>query len=103
MPCQSHIHTLMGKSKKDRDFVVEHAGSGALSIIEKDWKYIEPHPGARVDAHTKIELGNEPQPQLYHLKKDLAEQENLAEKNPERTAKLAVQLKKVKEAQRTRP
>ena len=39
-------------------------------MISDDWKYIEPGKGPAINQQTKIELGNNPQPQLYNLKKD---------------------------------
>jgi arylsulfatase A-like enzyme len=37
------LATILGRSGEEREFVVEHAANGALSLIVGDWKYIEPH------------------------------------------------------------
>ncbi len=93
---------FLGQSAGDREYVVEHAVSGALSIIQAGWKYIEPHGGAPYDPETDIELGNSPEPQLFDLSTDLAEKNNLAAQEPEKAAELAALLEKVKASARTR-
>jgi arylsulfatase A-like enzyme len=90
------LATLLGRSGDDRDFVIEHAANGALSLIVGDWKYIEPHAGPRVSANTNIELGNDPEPQLYNLAQDLGEQNNLAQAEPVRLAEMAALLEQVR-------
>jgi hypothetical protein len=73
---------------------VEHAGS--LSLIQGDWKYIEPSKGPRMNVNTNTELGNAPQPQLYHLKDDLGERSNVAAEYPERVKGMAALLRKIR-------
>jgi len=90
------LRTLLGKGSNDREYVVEHAANGALSLLVGDWKYIEPHEGARVSAFTNIELGNDPEPQLYNLSLDLEETINLASQEPERLVELAGILERVR-------
>jgi arylsulfatase A-like enzyme len=90
------LPTLLGQSSEDREFVIEHAANGALSLIVGDWKYIEPHGGPKVSAYTDIELGNDPEPQLYNLARDLGEEENLASVEPDRVAEMAAFLETVK-------
>ncbi len=92
---------LLGRSTVGRDHLVEHAG--ALSLIEGDWKYIEPGKGARFNANTNTELGNDPQPQLYNLKDDLGEKKNLAAEQPEIVKKMAAMLAKIRSEGRSRP
>jgi len=90
--------TLMGKSENGREYVVEHALSGALSIIKNGWKYIEPHEGPRINTNTNIELGNDIHPQLYYLPDDLGEKSNIAPKHPEKVAELSALLQKIRSA-----
>jgi arylsulfatase A len=45
-----------------------------------------------------IELGNLPEPQLYDLRKDPSEQQNLASKYPEQLKRLMELLEKVKQS-----
>jgi arylsulfatase A-like enzyme len=89
------LATMLGRSGEEREFVVEHAANGALSLIVGDWKYIEPHGGPRVSTNTNIELGNDPEPQLYNLARDLGEQNNLAQAEPTRLAEMAALLEEL--------
>ena len=84
---------FLGKSKTGRDILVRQAG--ALSIIKDNWKYIEPNNNAAHLKLTNTETGNSPTPQLYDLKNDIGEKNNLAEKYPERTKELADLLRKI--------
>jgi arylsulfatase A-like enzyme len=95
------LSALLGKAPMGRDHLVEHAKT--LSLIEGDWKYIEPSRGPRINRNTNIELGNYPDPQLYNLKNDLGEKHNLAAEHPEVVKELATLLKKIIEDGRTRP
>lgn len=88
------LNTLMGRSKKNRSYLVQQALNNTLSIVKDNWKYIEPSNGPKVNPNTHIELGNTPLPQLYYLKKDSAELNNLAEKYPEKLRELSILLKK---------
>ncbi len=54
------LKTVLGNSKEGREWVVEHASNGRLSIIRGDWKFIEPGPGAKVQVNTNTETGNDP-------------------------------------------
>ena len=71
-----------GKDKKGRDYVIEHAGS--LAISDGMWKYISPSKKKAYEKLTNTELGNNPEDQLYFLKKDIGEKTNLAGEYPEK-------------------
>jgi arylsulfatase A len=88
------IPAFLGKSKTGRDILVKQGG--ALSIIIDNWKYIEPNNNTAYLKLTAIETGNSPTPQLYNLKNDPGEKNNLAEKYPEKTKELAELLRKIK-------
>lgn len=94
----SHDHhkTFLGKSKTGRDYVVEHAMNGCLSVIRGNWKYIEPHKGPKLSIETQIELGNDTEPQLYDLFKDPGEKMNVASQNPEVLKEMADLLQKIR-------
>ncbi len=89
-----------GLSVKGRDHLVEYAG--AFSIIKGDWKYILPNKKPSFQAHTNTETGNSPQPQLYNLKEDIGEKNNLATKYPEKVKELDALLQKIREEGRSR-
>lgn len=79
-----------GKDTKGRDYVIEQAGS--LAISDGEWKYIHPSSGAAYQKLTNTELGNAPQDQLYHLKKEIGEKTNVAKKYPEIVKNLKIQM-----------
>lgn len=88
------LPTLLGKTRQNRDFVVEQGWS--LSVRKENWKYIEPSGKSRYDPYTNIELGNAPYPQLYDLSADPGEKINMADKYPEKVKELATLLEEVK-------
>ncbi len=96
------LNRLLGKSKTGREWVVEHASGGRLSIIKGDWKFIEPGPGAKIQANSKTETGNDPMPQLYNLKADLGERNNVAPDNVLIVNELTQLLNKIRKEGRTR-
>ena len=77
-----HLQALLGKDKTGREWLVEHSSSQKLSIIKGDWKFIEPGPGQKITANNNTETGNDPNPQLYNLRSDIGEKNNVAEQNP---------------------
>jgi arylsulfatase A-like enzyme len=91
---------LVGKSKAGRDHLIQQAT--ALSLRAGNWKYIEPSRGARVNANTNTELGNDPGGQLYDLSRDPGERENLAARRPDKVKELAARLDEIRQAGRSR-
>lgn len=77
----NNLPVLLGKSRKDRSWLVEQSLNNRLSIIKGDWKYIEPGPGIRIMPETGTETGNDPEPQLYNLRRDIGEKNNVAREN----------------------
>jgi arylsulfatase A-like enzyme len=97
----SILPALLGESKTGRDHIVEHAG--VLSLIQGQWKYIEPGKGPKINKNTNTELGNDSQPQLYNLADDIGEKRNLADQYPAKVGELAALLKKIRDQGRSRP
>lgn len=93
----NNLDVLLGKSKKDRSNVVEHALNGTLSIIEGDWKYIEPGKGQKVMKDKNIETGYAPEPQLFNLKTDIGETKNVAAEYPQKVAEMVKLLQTIKD------
>ncbi len=100
---ENHLPVFLGESEEDRNFVIEHAASGTLSLIKGNWKYIEPTNAPAYNENTDIELGHAPEPQLYDLTADRAEQKNVAEENPDVVEEMAAFLEKVKEGEVVTP
>ena len=77
------MDVLLGNSTEGRqDLVIEAMGRTALR--KGEWVMIPPYQGPAVNQNVNIELGNSPDYQLYHLKEDLGQQNNLAEQEPEK-------------------
>jgi len=95
------LEAVLGRSQMGRDHLVEHAG--VLSLIQGHWKYIEPGRGPKMNRNVNIELGNDPEPQLYDLRNDLGERHNLAAEHPGRVKDMAALLKKLRADGRSRP
>lgn len=95
------LPALLGESPTGRDHLVEH-GNG-LALRSGSWKYIESARGAKKNDTTNSETGNDPQPQLYDLSKDLGETTNLATKHPDKLQELQAQLEAIRVAGRSRP
>jgi len=93
---RNHINTLLGKTSEGREWLVEHSSSGKLSIIKGDWKYIEPGPGVKIQVNTNTETGNDPMPQLYNLRTDIGEKNNLAPENQTIVNELTELLQSIK-------
>lgn len=92
----NHLDALLGRSVTDREWLVEHAANGRLSIIKGDWKLIETGPGPKMNVNVNIELGNDTVPQLYNLKEDIGEENNLAAGNPAAVKELTDLLNRIK-------
>lgn len=85
----------MGKEKKGRDWLVLQNGQNNLSVTDGRWKYVRPGEGAAYNKYVNIELGNSKEPQLFDLKKDIREKNNLATKYPERVKQMSDELEKI--------
>jgi len=92
------MDVLLGKSITGREWLVEHASNGRLSIIKGDWKFIEPGPGVKVQINTNTETGNDTVPQLYNLKTDIGERNNLASENKVIVKELTELLQNIKDS-----
>jgi arylsulfatase A-like enzyme len=94
------LPVLLGKSRQGRPHIVEHAT--ALSLISGDWKVIQPHTGPKRN-QTGNEIGNDPQPQLFNLASDIAEQNNVAAQYPDKVKELLAMLAQIQKDGRSRP
>ncbi|NGY36096.1 arylsulfatase [Flavobacterium sp. XN-5] len=90
------LQAMLGKTNKGRTVLIKQ-GINSLAIRKENWKYIEPSNGPTMNLLTNIEMGNNQQPQLYDLNKDIGEKENLASRYPEITKELAKLLQQIKE------
>ncbi|HOT73867.1 MAG TPA: arylsulfatase [Anaerohalosphaeraceae bacterium] len=97
------LDTLLGENKIGREYIIEHSHFGTLSIRMGDWKYIEPSDKPKVAWETGIETGNSPHSQLYNLRIDPGEQQDVSDRYPDKVEMFATMLDRIKEMGRTRP
>jgi len=91
---ENEMDVLLGKSKSGRQLLVKQGVTG-LSIVKGDWKYIRPNPGQKLNQLENIETGNDTSPQLFNLKTDPSERDNIASKFPEKVKELSSLLQKI--------
>lgn len=80
---QDMLNVLMGESDKGRENLIVEANS-KTAIRKGNWIMIPPYNGVPVLKQVNIEIGNSKDYQLYNLKEDVGEQNNLATNNPEK-------------------
>ena len=93
---QEHLNTLWGKDDANREYIVQQNLNNTLAIVKGQWKYIEPSDAPAIEYWTRMELGNDRQPQLYDLSSDPSEKNNVAKLHPEAVRELSELLKSVK-------
>jgi arylsulfatase A-like enzyme len=96
----SVMNALLGKDKTGREHLVEQATS--LSLRIGNWKYIEPNRGAKISAYTNVEMGHDPNGQLYDLASDLGETRNVAAQHPDKVKAMSERLQKIRQDGRSR-
>lgn len=83
---KANLNAWLGKDKIGRDYVIEQAGT--LAIKKGDWKFIKSGKGARFNPQVNIELGNDSEDQLYNLKTDPNEKNNVSTAQKEKLTEL---------------
>jgi len=89
------LATLLGKSDKGRDELILEATS-RTAYRNGDWVMIPPYEGPKINTQVNIELGNDKEYQLYHLKEDIAQQHNLAKSNPDKLEEMIKAFEKIR-------
>jgi arylsulfatase A-like enzyme len=91
------LPVLLGKSKKGRKVMLEEAFT--LAVRSGDWKYIHPVSMATPTwlNDKKVESGLMQNVQLYNLKTDATEENNVAEKYPEKVKEMQALLDSIKD------
>lgn len=77
------MDTFLGKSDVGRDALVLEATS-RTALRQGDWVMIPPYRGEKIIETVNIEIGNDQEYQLYNLKDDIGQRNNLAKSNPEK-------------------
>jgi len=84
---RDYLDVLLGRSQHGRDALVLEANSKTF-LRQGDWVMIPPYRGAALNKQVNIELGNSAIYQLYNVKEDAGQQNNLAEQEPDRLEKM---------------
>jgi len=85
----SGLEAWLGEDPVGRDYVIAQANNRALSVRTARWKYIEPSEGpASYWWAPGVDLGFQPQAQLFDLLQDPAERHNVAAHHPDTAAHL---------------
>jgi arylsulfatase A-like enzyme len=90
------LNAFLGNDPKGLDFMIEEAGK-RRALRRGDWKYIAPAKSKK-----KKNRGAGPGAELYNLKTDPGEQNNLIADHPEKAEALAAELKALMDAGRVR-
>ncbi|HEY5391870.1 MAG TPA: arylsulfatase [Hanamia sp.] len=95
---RDYFSTIIGEKETSRDFIVEQPENMALAIVKDGWKYISPSNGPAILKGVNIESGYSKVDQLYNLKDDPRELQNLATKYLEKLLELKNLLKKTQDS-----
>lgn len=74
------LNAFMGNNYKGREELIIEASS-KTALRKNNWVLIPPYPGPARNAEVNIELGNSQEYQLFNLKDDPGQQNNLAKSN----------------------
>ena len=89
------LELLMGQSNYGRKEMVIEATS-RTAFKRGDWVMIPPYDGFAVNDKVKIELGNDPEFQLYNLSNDVGQQNNLALQNPKKLQEMLLAFEAIR-------
>lgn len=92
---QNLLPVLLGKTANGRRQLVEQGA--ILALVQGGWKYISPSQQGAYNPLTGIETGNLTEPQLYNLREDIGERNNLASQHPDKVQQMAAELKRITE------
>ncbi|MBR8535638.1 arylsulfatase [Carboxylicivirga sediminis] len=93
----SLFDVLIGKSINGRNHHVTEGLQGRLAYREGDWVMIPPHKGGKkISWGVDMETGFSMQPQLYNLKDDPSQQNDLAEEYPEKVDQMMKSFEAIK-------
>lgn len=97
------LPAFLGTSDVGRHELLTEGTKNTTVLRQGNWVYIPPHNGPAVNAHTNIETGSLPYPQLYHLGEDISQKRNTADDFPSKAEEMAARLKEILDSKRTRP
>jgi arylsulfatase A-like enzyme len=89
------LDVLLGKTNKSRENLIIEATS-RTAFRQGDWVMIPPYKGPKVIVNKGVETGNSGQFQLYNLKEDPHQDENLAKSNPDKLNEMIQNFKTIR-------
>jgi arylsulfatase A-like enzyme len=92
---QNLLHAFMGEEKVGRSELMLEA-TGRTALRKGEWIMIPPYKGAAKIATVNIEIGNDPNYQLYNLTNDIGQVNNVAESNPEKLEEMIADYKAIR-------
>ncbi|KAA5824803.1 arylsulfatase [Algibacter amylolyticus] len=92
---QNILSTLLGKSERGRGNLVIEATT-RTAYREGNWVMIPPYKGKAINELVNIEVGNSKDYQLYNLKDDVSQQNNLAKLNPEKIKDMVANFESIR-------
>jgi arylsulfatase A-like enzyme len=89
------LDALLGISNYGRDNLV--LGQNNITAFRQgDWVLIPPHQGPKIFGFVNIESGRDSIYQLYNIKDDEGQQDNLADKDPDKAKEMEKELERIK-------
>ena len=89
------LNVFLGESQLGREELVIEATS-RTALRKGNWVMIPPYDGPAVAKYVNIELGNSKDYQLYNLKDDIGEKDNLAVSDPEKLQEMVEAFEEVR-------
>ena len=89
------LKTFLGEEKTGRDNLIIEATS-RTALRSEDWLMIPPYKGKAYQEKVDIETGSSPDFQLYNLKEDKAQQNNLAKAKPEKLREMITEFEAIR-------
>lgn len=90
------LNVFMGTSQEGRKEIVIEATS-RTAFRKGDWVMIPPYKGSPINKYVNIEVGNAEDYQLYNLKEDIGQENNLAKSNPEKLQEMIARYEAIVE------
>jgi arylsulfatase A-like enzyme len=82
------LPALLGQSAQGRASLILENGGGKTLIRQNEWVLIPSYPGEPLYKDVNIETGFSPEIQLYNLKRDPGQRNNLTDDEPERVRRM---------------
>lgn len=89
------LDTFLGANDKGREELIIEANR-KTALRKGNWVLIPPYKGRRIAREVNIELGNSKDFQLYNLKEDIGQQNNLAKSNPEKLKEMIATFESIR-------